>query len=207
MNLRLRWLSGLLAVASLGIAAVRADDARLGERGEAAPDVTTARDLTLRIATTKTEYTTGEAIQLKVTITNRGPTPVTLVQPGDGSESGWRTPIIGWSVLSADDEKARHPETMPKIGQIGRCKNRNPFSLEELLVLKPGETKTIDYEWAALPVGEGKQRVVFFYQNDPAVKWKGVSADDPALLARVKDTIPCLLRSNEISIKVKQAEK
>jgi hypothetical protein len=207
MSARLLLLSGPLVVLGLGVAAGRADDARPVEHAEVAPAVTTARDLILRVSTKKAEYTTKEAIPVTVTITNRGPAPVTLVQPGDGSDCGWRTPVIGWSVLPANDEKAAHPNEMPKHASVGRCGNRNPLDPKELFVLRPGETKTVSAAWAGLPVDEGKQRLVFYYRNDPAVKWRGLSGDDPAVLARVKDTFPCLLKSNEITITVKKPGK
>jgi hypothetical protein len=206
MNARLLFVSGPLVLLGLGFAVGRGDDTRPAERAETGPAVTTARDLILRVSAKKTEYTTKEAIPLTVTITNRGPTLVTLVQPGDGSECGWRTPIVGWSILPAADAKATHPDGMPKREVFGRCGNRNPLSPKELFSLRPGETKAITAEWAGLYVGEGKQRLVFYYQNDPAVKWKGLSGGDPAVLARVKDTFPCLLKSNEITITVKKAK-
>jgi hypothetical protein len=206
MNARLLWLSGPLVLLGLGFAVGRGDDARPPEPAETGPAVTTARDLILRVQTKKTEYTTKEAIPLTVTITNRGPTPVTLVQPGDGSESGWRTPTVGWSVLPADDAKAAHPEQMPKQELFGRCGNRNPLAAEEMFVLRPSETRTIAAGWFGPPVREGKQRLVFYYHNDPSLKWKGIGGDDPALLARVKDTFPCLLKSNEITLTIKQAK-
>jgi hypothetical protein len=206
MNARLLWLSGPLVMLGLGVAAGRGDDTRPAERAETGPAVTTARDLILRVQTKKAEYTTKEAIPMTVTITNRGPTPVTLVQPGDGSECGWRTPIIGWSILPANEDKATHPDGMPKLVGLVRCGNRNPLSPKELFVLRPGETKALN-EWVGLfsPL-EGKQRLVFYYQNDPAVKWKGLSGDDPTVLARVKDTFPCLLKSNEITLTIKEAK-
>src|SRR5437867_1533542 len=35
--------------------------------------------------------------ELSITLVNRGNREVTLVEPGDGSSCGWRTPLMEWS--------------------------------------------------------------------------------------------------------------
>ena len=71
------------------------------ERQKAAPD-----DLVLHIAAKETTVTQGQHPQITAIISNQGKMPVTLVVPGDGSESAWRTPVIGWSAINVEKEVA-----------------------------------------------------------------------------------------------------
>ncbi len=48
--------------------------------------------LVLRLETPDTSLKVKEQPQVKVTITHNGDKMVTLIQPGDGSKVGWRTP-------------------------------------------------------------------------------------------------------------------
>ena len=54
--------------------------------------------LELRLRTTEPIVKPGQEIRWQVSIVNRGTEPVTLVHPGDGSDCGWRTPIIEWVI-------------------------------------------------------------------------------------------------------------
>jgi hypothetical protein len=80
----------------------------------------------------------GERPELTVTIVNRGDQEVMLVEPGDGSDCGWQTPLIEWSRR----RWFRGP----------RCGNTNGLKPEEVFVLKPGESRQLD-----LLHGKGRQ--------------------------------------------------
>src|SRR4051794_28079257 len=54
--------------------------------------------LELRLAITKPKDDLKKRLTYEVTIVNRGKTSETLVQPGDGSDCGWRTPIVEWVI-------------------------------------------------------------------------------------------------------------
>jgi hypothetical protein len=165
-------------------------------------------DLILQIAAPMAVYKEGEQIGLCVTIMNKGPKPVTLVQPGDGSDCAWRTPIIGWSIIKVEDEKTRHPDDLPLQKGITRCGNRNSLKSTEIFTVKPNEFKQLS-DWVSYPhLTPGTYRLVLYYQNDPGHKnWRGLSQDDPEALREVKKTFACLLKSNEIMLTVKENPK
>ena len=162
----------------------------------------------MQLASPDTSLSVKEPVQVKVTITNHGKMPVTLVRPGDGSESGWRTPIVNWSVLEAGD-KANHPaEPVPEGGP--RCGNMNPLQADEVFDLAPGASKELT-GWVYLEpfARPGQYRVVFLYANRPSLTWKGgaLGHDDPAAMKRVRISTPCSLVSNEVVFTIEEGEE
>src|SRR6185369_12881477 len=51
-------------------------------------------DLALAISPAEMTVQAGESIRLSIKMSNTGQRPVLLVQPGEGSDVGWRTPIM-----------------------------------------------------------------------------------------------------------------
>ncbi len=141
--------------------------------------------------------------QLKVRINNVGAVPVTLVLPGDGSEVGWRTPVIEWSLTRLDlaDSKAATPLGFSR----GRCGNINRLDPREVFTIKPGENQDIS-QWVRLPYGmsPGKYRAIFHYSNVPNMKWQGVplGKHDSAAMRQVKHSTPISLVSNEVIVEI-----
>ena len=139
----------------------------------------------------------------KIQIDNVGPVPVTLVQPGDGSAAGRRTPLTGWSLLAVDSEE-KHPPGPPAHGGA-RCRNTSPLQPDELFVLKPGETKDlfqpIVFLRSAMP---GRYRVVFYYTNVPDITPAGigVSQHERGTLERCRRSTPISLVSNEVQVEI-----
>src|SRR5262245_43765851 len=78
----------------------------------------------------------GEAPDLSVTVVNHGGQEVILVEPGDGSDWGWRTPVIEWS----SSTWFRGP----------RCGNVNALKPEDVFTLKPGESRRLG-GWVGVP--------------------------------------------------------
>ena len=72
-----------------------------------------AEDVALKIHAPQAAIHSGDTPSFDATIINQGKKPVTLVLPGDGSESGWRTPVVGWSVVSAAEPRQTHPAEPP----------------------------------------------------------------------------------------------
>ena len=164
-----------------------------------------SENLVLQIALIGSPLLTGEnycILNITATITNRGKTPVTLVHPGDGSEWGWRTPIVGWSLIKADDHEAKHPPT-PPLYRGGRCGMMDGLTREDVFVLLPGESKELrsNFIGATFP-GPGTYKVVYYYVNDPAIKWQHDEGRGAAM-ARLENTTKCSLVSNELVIDVK----
>ncbi|MCX6639039.1 MAG: hypothetical protein NTW14_00975 [bacterium] len=139
-----------------------------------------------------------------ITITNRGGESVTLVQPGDGSDIGWRTPVVGWSVIPFDQPEPEHPKD-PPLDRYGMCGDINPIELTEVFTLKHQESKQLG-GWVRYPKfpQPGKFRVVFYYQNIPDLEVSGIplGRHDAAALELIKRSTTCKLISNEMIITV-----
>ena len=155
--------------------------------------------LVLKITAKKTRLKVKEYARITVTIRNRGGSAVTLVQPGDGSRWGWRTPRVGWSVLPAKSPGSAHPRTPPLPGP--RCGNVNRLKPKEVFLLRPGRTKKLS-GWVGFPrfPGPGRYRLLFYYFNDPSIRWKGIplGQHDPSTMQRVKTSTKASLISNEL---------
>ena len=61
-----------------------------------APPQTPSSPLQVRLQFAETTIAVGVVPTPKVTLFNSGSAPLAIVVPGDGSEVGWRTPIVGW---------------------------------------------------------------------------------------------------------------
>jgi hypothetical protein len=160
--------------------------------------------LDLLIAAKGASLTLGQQPQITATITNKGSVPVTLVLPGDGSESGWRTPLVGFSSIKIDKDKPKHPATVP-LYRGGWCGNVNALKSNEVFTLAPGKSKDLS-DWLGCPqfTEAGTYSVVFYYANDPKRKWRGVplGKHDPDAMKRVEKSDKCLLISNELKLTV-----
>lgn len=139
-----------------------------------------------------------------VEIANDGDGPVTLVLPGDGSTWGWRTPKIGWSILSADSEDP-HPDWPSKPDGL-RCGNINALDADEVFTLDPGAFMPLG-EWLGFPnhaLAPGRYRVVFYYANVPDLEWQGLplGKHDAKAMETISGSTPLTLRSNEAVIEI-----
>jgi hypothetical protein len=146
-------------------------------------------------------------LRFTVILTNRGKKRVTLVKPGDGSPSVLRTPLIGWSARRSGD-KRKHL-TKPRPWQRRRCGNINPVKNAEILDLAPGKNLKFNTSlYPALVDGAGTYRVVFLYENDPSQQIRGspLGPHEPGALARIRRSTPCLVVSNEVTVKVVAAD-
>jgi hypothetical protein len=131
-------------------------------------------DLTLRVSTENTALRVAEWPVIDVTITNNGTETVNLVHPGDGSDAGWRTPIVAWSVIEVSSS-ATHPTKPSETPAERMCGNINPLESHEVFALLPGETKKLSTWGALAPFNEpGAYKVVFLYANRPSLEWKGI---------------------------------
>lgn len=165
-----------------------------------------AARLELRIASDKILLRLTEHPNVQVKIVNLGEAPVTLVQPGDGSSCGWRTPLVGWSVVKAGDPAARHPPSVP-LNTTARCGNINALMPEEVFVIPPGGNAALR-EWVGPPrlPGPGKYRMVFYYRNNPSAVWRGIplGRHDPDDMKKVRSSTACSMVSNELEFTVRE---
>ena len=158
-------------------------------------------ELTLRFVSGTTALKVDESPIVKLYITNNGKETVTLVHPGDGSEVGWRTPVVQWSILAPGDETAHFPSPRELI----RCGNINSLDWDEVFRLAPGETKEMKV-WLPRFKAPGQYRVQFFYENRPGMEWGGIELGihNPIAMWRVKNSTACSLSSNELFFTVNE---
>lgn len=155
--------------------------------------------LTLDFLTETPILKVDETPTIKLFITNNGNESVTLVMPGDGSESAWRTPVVWWSTLEAAD--LRPHSLSPDFTRISRCGNIIPLEWDEVFRLAPGETKEIGSTVRLRAFQKpGSYRVKFNYVNQPWMIWRGWErrAHHPIAMWRVKNSTECKLSSNEV---------
>jgi hypothetical protein len=159
----------------------------------------------LEISTREPVVKIGDAPKLDAFVVNESTATVHVVRPGDGSSIGWRTPIVGWSVINAASKSATHPSAPPPP-RGARDGNINALSTKDLLTLKPGARESLG-PWIGNPSfpSTGSFRVVFYYRNDPDLPWKGIplGAHDPEAMRAVKSSAKCALVSNELLLTVK----
>ncbi len=185
----------------------RADDRAYYDRthgGYSLPTEATDVALRLSLEADRSVIRAGETVRFAATILNFGTEPLILVEPGDGSEAGWRTPIVGWSILHGAGEKlASHPDE-PELDPA-RGENVDPLGSDEIFVLQPGDARRLS-DWIEAPKlsRAGTHRVVLYYRNDPWATIEGLPFEphDPIALDLLRRTTPCTLVSNEVVIEV-----
>jgi hypothetical protein len=127
-------------------------------------------------------------------LTNKDSVPVTVVLPGDGSDCGWRTPILTWT---------------PAVKMDRTCGNINALRAREIVTLLPGKSVSLG-EWIAppAPTRPGKHRFTLTYENKPGLAWRGVplGQHDPAAMAKVKASTPLKVVSNTVEVEVQGAK-
>jgi hypothetical protein len=131
---------------------------------------------------------------LRMTIRNVGKQTIVLPLPGDGSESGLRTPIVSWSVEGLDDG------AIPQKWGVRDDNLINPLRPEEVIELAQNQEREFS-SWIP-PIfvkGPGRYRVKFHFINDPQPSWKGIPmrAHDAATMQRVKKeySLRCVQRA------------
>jgi len=126
-------------------------------------------------------------------LVNRGNQEVVLVQPGDGSNCGWRTPLIEWS----------HGSWF----HAPRCGNINAFKADEVFSLKPGESQQL-CDWVQVPrlAHPGRYRLTVRYTNNPDQSWIGspLGKHDDAAIQAVHFSTKLSAVSNTVEIVVEE---
>jgi hypothetical protein len=148
--------------------------------------------LSLRVEPPRVVVPAGGVPRLSAYLTNTGTVPLTLVMPGDGSVSGWRTPTIEW-ILEGNGQ----------VPGLPRCGNINPLQRGEVFTLAPGETRTLG-PWIHLPGlrAPGTTRAVMHYSNVPNIEWRGIplGSHDRREMDRVHRSDRCHVASSPIEI-------
>lgn len=124
-------------------------------------------------------------------LTNRGSTPLRLVTPGDGSESGWRTPVVTWSATANGKPASATP--------LARCGLMNPIEKDEIFTLAPGASREIREWLPPLSLPAGTYAIRLTYRNDPSLVTSRDDANEEVrqLLAR---TSTCEVTTNAVEV-------
>jgi hypothetical protein len=134
----------------------------------------------------------GENPRFTIYLVNDGTEAVTIVLPGDGSESGLRTPIVRWN---------------PPFLYERRCGNIEALKSHEVIILGAGERTRLQ-KWVDRPTlsGPGKHEVSLELENIPDLKWGGIplGEHDAAAMRKVRRTPRFKVRSNVVEVEVKE---
>ena len=153
----------------------------------------------IELTTTTPVVEVDQALHFSVSLVNRGKRSVTLVQPGDGSRVGWRTPIISWSVINTDGP-------LMDRASVGRCGNINTLDKNEVFTIAPGEKIKLNSGWIrpSLLLQPGTYEVSFNYSNVPKLEWSGVplGKHDWFAMRRIRGSTPFEGSSNTVMIVV-----
>lgn len=132
-----------------------------------------------------------------VELVNHEKDPVVVIRPGDGSDCGWRTPVITWYL----DEK--------KCSGIGGCANINPLQAKEIVELKAGGRLRLE-EWLGVPPMEhfkpGIHHLYVEYDHRPDMKWGVFPRKTPEskTMERIRNSQPIKAVSNVVEIRVEE---
>lgn len=152
-----------------------------------------AAKMALELKAEKPAIKLGDMPSFRAELINQGDKEVTIVMPGDGSECGWRTPIVRWS---------------PPMGTGGgRCGNINALKASEVVTLKAGERVAVS-GWLGWPTlnKAGTHKVVLEIENVPGLEWGGLplGKHDPATMERVRQSTAFKAVSNVVEVKVEE---
>lgn len=177
---------------------------------------TTTVDVRLEIRAKEKVIRKGTTPNVEVFLINKGDKLVNLVQPGDGSESGWRTPMVKWSTRIIEqksvpveyyEDSKEHWVSFPlRLSGLSRCGMIDGLKREQIITLLPKQEVMLK-SWVSKPslLGGrlGKYGVKFFYENKPDIVWKGAGYNDPDALEIVRTkTAAVQLESNELIFEV-----
>ena len=157
--------------------------------------------LALTISAKSLDLRVGEPPVVRAEITNWGSEPVVLVLPGDRSDSGGRTPIIGWEIRVIRQDSDPGPKPL-----LLHCGNVNPLRRNEVFTLRPGESRDLG-PWVNLHPfrAAGVYAVQFQYENQPMQKWTGLplGPHDAEAMESLRKSTPCILASNYLTFTVR----
>lgn len=128
-----------------------------------------------------------------LTLKNAGTAPLSLVVPGDGSEVGWRAPVLEWSATS----DGRPVEQLESPG----CGMMNAIQADEIFTLAPGASKAMT-DWIHGPTyAPGSYEVRLRYINDPKREFGKVTAT-PEVKAMLAASSACDVTSAPMKLQV-----
>jgi hypothetical protein len=131
----------------------------------------------------------GTIPEFTADLVNQGQGPVKVVLPMDGSECGWRTPVVRWT---------------PAWEPLARCGYVSGLRLQDIITLMPGERVKLNWIIGPLLARKGKHEVSLELEHVPDIEWKGVPCPwhDPEAMKAVRESIPWKAVSNTVEVTV-----
>ena len=148
----------------------------------------------LRIEPSRVVAKAGDRVDVRLIVRNTGKQPIALVHPGDGSDTGRRTPLLRWwSSVVSEDREGRRREVVG-VG-FGMCAHVNSLKRGEVFDLSPGEERQLNPDWSMAPglVKAGHHKLTVLYRNVPQA-WTA-PRHDPAELEKLLASTPCTLEA------------
>lgn len=188
--------------ASLGVASPTFSPATVDATASDASETSDGRPLVSRCEGVKLElaaHASPHGTRFVGTLVNDGSASFSLVEPGDGSDAGFRTPAIKWKVTTPAGDP------VPRLDR-GRCGNMNAIQAREIFTLAPHARHVLS-EWFGSPdVAPGRYLIVAVYENDPRAPVRGISLGhhDDTAMERIRSSTPCRVESNAVTADIAQ---
>jgi hypothetical protein len=178
--------------------------AHSGTPAEPSTSVHPACDVRLSIAIKPSQTSSDGWVEVTGTLKNEGSKAVVLVEPGDGSESGWRTPVLKWQARRIEQGRVTDVTLEPEA----RCGLMNgPDPKNEIFVLAPGQSHRLQWPFVMPRLKPpGLYEVAVTYTNDPRLGFRGTSPDDPAMTPYGNSTA-CTVTSQTLRVEVPKPSK
>ncbi|MBX3207673.1 MAG: hypothetical protein KF764_21670 [Labilithrix sp.] len=130
------------------------------------------------------------AQRFTLTLKNDGTKTLRLVVPGDGSEVGWRTPVVTWSATVHGAPAA------PLEG--GRCGMMNRIEANEIITLAPGASRSVKDWVPSPPFATGTYDLKLTYRNDPGLESRKGGGESEAVKRLLAGSSSCEVTSNTV---------
>ncbi|MBX3260477.1 MAG: hypothetical protein KF782_12355 [Labilithrix sp.] len=141
-------------------------------------------------ATLKDTGAQANGHRFSLTLTNTGPKALRLVVPGDGSEVGWRTPVVTWTA------KVNGAPAAPTPG--ARCGMMNRIEPNEIITLAPGASRTIK-DWIPPPeFAPGAYDLALTYRNDPGLQARKGGDESDVVKRLIAESAACEATTNAV---------
>ncbi|MCP4438273.1 MAG: hypothetical protein GY810_04950 [Aureispira sp.] len=169
--------------------------------------------LELKIATATTTFSKSESgnYLINAQLLNNSTDSLLVVLPGEGSVSGWRTPIMGWSIINLDSNEV-HSDNFPSIPELTLlCANVNQVTEKDLTKIAPASSASlswIDFHrvFDVKTLNKvGTYSIKLYYKNTPDLDWEKIgylSYTEEAAIRIKNETQEFMISSNEIIIKI-----
>lgn len=209
------WTAGAaLAAAAIfawtAVGVVRAEDMPPETKAPAKPSEPgpPPAGLALRAEAAAATVLPGAPLYVKVVLANESKQAIHVVRPGDGSDAGWREPLVTWTAHSVGDDGTETPiEPTPML----RCGNFAADWTNDVVSLAAGATLDISdaFGWPTnrfdlQAAGRVRLRAEYEYRGGEWTRGGKVKADGTPETGAMGSTAPFRVVSNPVDLEVKR---